>query len=478
MSAPLLTAADHQIIDRLCDAFEADLRLGRPQELAARVAQVEKRLQPQLEQELRKIEAAYFDKESPPDATLAAVTLKILAGPHAGEGMSFKSHQTVVVGREHDATWRMSKDPYFSRYQFRVETNPPRSRLVDLESRNGTSVNGNKVKEAELRDGDRIECGETVFKVSIATSIGHKDVETLDLPPAVVQPSSTIDYQAKPVAPGRIAEFDIRHELGRGAMGVVYYAVHRSTRQPAAIKLIQPEAAASPEGIRLFLREAQILSQLQHPRIVECLSVGFHENKLFIAMEYVPAIGVLQLLKSQARPRQIRLSVGLACFMLEALQHAHEQDIVHRDVKPSNILVYKVNKKVSLKLADFGLAKNYLNAGFSSLSCENEVRGTITYMAPEQLINCRYAKPACDIYACGACLYHFLSGKLPVDIVPGTNHVARVLNTAPVPLAERCRDLPLELASVVDRALAREPGDRFSSAEHMRKCLLKFLDVK
>jgi serine/threonine-protein kinase len=259
-------------------------------------------------------------------------------------------------------------------------------------------------------------------------------------------------------------------------MGVVYHAVHRTTRREVAVKLIEPEVAARPEAVQLFLREANILSQLRHPRIVEYVSLGLHDGQMYIAMEYLPAIDVGKLLRSQSRPRQIRLACGLASYMLEGLQHAHEQDIVHRDVKPSNVLVYKVDKKVQLKLADFGLAKNYLNAGFSSVSRENQVRGTLAYMAPEQLINCRYAKPACDIYAVGACLYRFLSGTLPIEVKDGSNGIAQLLNSVPVPLAERCRDVPLDLAALVDRALAREPGDRFSSAEHMRKNLLKFLE--
>jgi eukaryotic-like serine/threonine-protein kinase len=96
-------------------------------------------------------------------------------------------------------------------------------------------------------------------------------------------------------------------------------------------------------------------------------------------------------------------------------------------------------------------------------------------MAPEQLINCRYAKPPCDIYGVGACLYWYLSGHGPHDLESGASAVARILNVPPLPLAERAPDLQLELARAVDRALAREPGERYSSAEHMRKALQQFI---
>jgi serine/threonine-protein kinase len=149
---------------------------------------------------------------------------------------------------------------------------------------------------------------------------------------------------------------------------------------------------------------------------------------------------------------------------------------VHRDVKPSNILSYKEGGRLHTKLADFGLAKNFQDAGLSSLSRENEIRGTLGYMPPEQIINCRYAKPPCDLYAAGACLYFFLSGTLPVAEVEGKKSIALILNRPAVPLAQRAPDVPEALARTVDRALAREPEDRFSTAEHMRLALLPFTE--
>src|SRR5690242_2270708 len=97
----------------------------------------------------------------------AMVALRIVAGPHQGEEFVFKSYSTLVVGRAADAQWRLMKDPFFSRYHFRIQANPPACRLEDLNSSNGTQVNGNRVEAVDLKDGDRIECGDTIFEVSI-----------------------------------------------------------------------------------------------------------------------------------------------------------------------------------------------------------------------------------------------------------------------------------------------------------------------
>lgn len=319
----------------------------------------------------------------PPASSLrSSVLLQITGGSHEGEQYTIDSHQTLVVGRAPDVQWRLDKDLFFSRYHFRIEANPPACRLLDLGSANGTLVNGSRVADVELLDGDEIQCGDTTISVAIDIPPDSylqpppiiRDVPTRPLPASHVVP--TIDFVPAPVV-RRLADFELTRELGRGGMGVVYHGVQASTGRQTAIKLIRPAALAPAEATQLFLREAAILSQLKHPRIVEYLSLGLHEGQMFLAMEYLPTLDFPALLATQSRPKQIRLVCGVICRVLEALQHAHQQDIVHRDVKPSNILIYKADGRLQVKLADFGLAKNYLTAGMSSLSRENEIRGTI-----------------------------------------------------------------------------------------------------
>jgi serine/threonine-protein kinase len=416
---------------------------------------------------------------SPPSATpqqgRPTVALRIISGPHQGEEFVFDSHNTLVVGRATDAQWRMTKDPFFSRYHFRVEVNPPACWLVDLGSSNGVRVNGVRVQNIDLKDGDRINCGDTVFEISVRQTADERYASTLDAPPEVRIANAPSEVPEESF-PRSLADFELTREIGRGGMGVVYHAIQRSTGRETAVKLIRPAVVGSAESTQLFLREAAILSQLCHPRIVEYLSLGIQEGQMYLAMEYLPTIDFPALLATQSRSKQIRLVCGIMCRVLEALQHAHEQDVVHRDVKPANILIFKRDGRVLVKLGDFGLAKNYLHAGFTAISCENNIRGTLNYIAPEQLINCRYAKPPCDIYGVGVCLYRFLSGRLPIEVDDSTSAMALLLNSRARPLAEHAADIPAQLAAAVDRALAREPGDRFSSAEHMRRALLRFAE--
>ncbi len=341
---------------------------------------------------------------SEPLTTAAQVVLSIVAGPHSGEEFKFQGHDTLMVGRAPDATWCLNKDPHFSRYHFRVEANPPVCRLIDLRSRNGTVVNGRRVTEAELHDGDVIKCGAT----RIAVKIKAASPQRITAGKGLTEPRLAGAHEGN-FMPEHIAEFQITGKIGEGGMGVVYEAIQRPSGRKAAVKVILPVVAVNQAAVKLFLREASILTRLQHKRIVECLGVGLHEGRMYLAMERIATIDLRQVLSTQPRARQIRVACGIVCQMLEGLTYAHAVGIVHRDVKPGNILVYRNGNKLSAKLGDFGLAKSFLTAGFSSISRDTETRGTLAYMPPEQVINCRYAEPPCDIYAVGACLYFYLT---------------------------------------------------------------------
>jgi serine/threonine-protein kinase len=127
-----------------------------------------------------------------------------------------------------------------------------------------------------------------------------------------------------------------------------------------------------------------------------------------------------------------------------------------------------------VKLADFGLAKNYVNAGFSAMTLEGDIRGTLAYCSPEQIIDSRYAKPPCDIYAVGATLYEYLVGESIYEFTNERSQLRTVLETEPVPIRRRSASIPTALADAIHRALAKAPEDRFATAEEMRQALLPF----
>jgi serine/threonine-protein kinase len=426
--------------------------------------------------------ASLAERNCPPDSVV--VTLEILSGPHRGEQFEFDRHQTLLAGRASAAQMRLNKDPHFSRHHFRLEVNPPRCQLIDLDSMNGTFVNGQRVRQAPIHEGDVISGGETQIRLSISgTETARSFSEPTFIKFAEVSPNEgsapllVVAEASEPPAQAterRIPGYLVQHELGRGGMGIVYRAVQKSSGRTLALKVMKPGVATSAERLRFFVREASILSQLNHPHIIRFFEMGTAGDEFFVATEYVETVSLAQLLEQRPIAYRVKVVCGIACHVLDALKYAHEQGLVHRDIKPTNILLSRTSGKLQAKLADFGLAKNYEDAGFSEMTQDGEIRGSPAYLSPEQIANARYAKPPCDLYSLGVSLYQMFSGRLPYEVPRGASILRAILEDAPVPLQERCPELPAVVAAIVHRALAKVPEERFASAVEMYDALYPF----
>jgi serine/threonine protein kinase len=399
------------------------------------------------------------------------VKLTILSGPHQGREFVFDGRDTFLVGRTKDAHFQLSyDDPYFSRRHFLVEVNPPRCRVIDLNSRNGILLNGASVQTSEVGDGDEIAAGHTVFKVRVIAPESYEK-ETVDLPVVPVAGHPTSDYQP---LPSGVPGYRLQGELGRGGMGVVYRATRERDGLPVAVKTILPVAGTSRKQIDRFLRECEILAQLEHPNVVAFREFGEAAGLIFLVMDWVDGPDVGARLKATG-PVNVRTAVRMVCQMLAGLAHAHAKGIVHRDIKPSNILIGRDGTKRVVKLADFGLARVYESSRISGLTMQGEVGGTPAFMAPEQATHYREAKPTADQYSAAATLYTMLTNRpthdLPKDIGA---QIAHLVTAAPVPITERKPDIPAKLADVIHKALSREPEDRYPDVTAFRQELKRF----
>jgi serine/threonine-protein kinase len=398
------------------------------------------------------------------------VTLTVTAGPHAGQAFAFQEHDTFLVGRGEDAHFRLPDDGHLSRRHFLLEINPPLCRLLDLESKSGTTVNGQKVSTADLNDGARIAAGGSTFLVRIQREATIDPGATLDPlatlnPPAVpathLHPSAAwpkADDLVLPAVPG----YSIRRQIGRGAMGTVYEAVRNSDAAIVALKTLPPAVAPTRAAIERFLREARILKELTHPHIVAFRDMGEVHRVLWFAMEYVPGQDAAAHVKAHG-PLAIGEACRLGLQLLDALVYAHAKKFVHRDIKPHNLLLtHDDGGWLLAKLSDFGLARTYQASQVSGLTMAGDSGGTPLYMPPEQVRNFREVKPPADQYAAAATLYYLLTGQ-PIYDSAGTPGAVmlRVLQDDPIPLRDRRSEVPEALAAVIHRALARRPQDRF-----------------
>jgi serine/threonine-protein kinase len=257
-------------------------------------------------------------------------------------------------------------------------------------------------------------------------------------------------------------------------MGIVYLGIQKATGRECAVKVMTPAQVSTEKSLQVFLREASILSQLNHPAIVRFVELGSAGASAYFAMEHVPTMEFEEVIRQKSLMHRVRIVCGIACQVLDALEYAHGRELVHRDIKPANVLLSKQGSKLKVKLADFGLAKSYINAGFSEITRDGDICGSLAFMAPEQLINSRLARPACDLYSLGATMYRYLSGANLFDFSKSRCKFLTVLEDAPAPLLKLDPDLPEQLCEIVHQALAKKPDERFASAAEMRTAIEKF----
>ncbi|HET9770323.1 MAG TPA: protein kinase [Acidimicrobiia bacterium] len=268
------------------------------------------------------------------------------------------------------------------------------------------------------------------------------------------------------LAPDRIlgGRYRLRRELARGGMAAVWEAEDKVLTRRVAIKVLHPHLAGD-DGFRTrFRREAVAAARLAHPHIVTTYDTGRDADVAYIVMELVDGTTLARLLKAQG-PVPVAKAIDVAAQVADALACAHTHGIVHRDVKPANILL---REDGHVKVADFGIAK--AGAGHD-LTRTGVVMGTAKYLSPEQ-VSGNPADAGSDIYALGIVLYEMLCGAPPfVGDTELSTAVAR-LTAAPGSLRDRRPDIPRSLEAVVLRSLARDPAARYRSAEEMRSSLL------
>lgn len=399
----------------------------------------------------------------------AVVYLEVIEGPHRGQAFEFRQHTTFVCGRSPEAQLQVSNDPHFSRHHFRLEINPPTCYLLDLESRNGTCINGDRVQEGFLRDSDVISGGRTQMRIRILGASARKT-------PADGAKSHMALARFAEVEPAKIPGYQLVELLGRGDLGVTFHANHLQSQRKVALKLLQPANSIEPPTLAAFIRASESLKQLKHSRIASLLRVACLNELLYFVYEFTPDLGSLACLEKMAQAQRIRVACHWAYQVLDALNYAHAQGAVHRDIKPSNILVARQNNRWIVKLSDYGVAKRYADAGFSNIARSGDFPGSLPYTAPEQFIDSRSAAPGVDLYSIGATLYHWLTGATPHDFDQKKCPFLTILESEPIPIAQRQRQIPQRLAQIVHKATAREPRDRFASAPDMARELRSFLE--
>ena len=271
----------------------------------------------------------------------------------------------------------------------------------------------------------------------------------------------------------RIAHYEILAQIGSGGMGEVYLAQDTRLGRKVALKLLPPSLTADAQLRARFFREAQLASALDHPNVCTIHEVGQSSSYLFIAMQYVEGVTLKQLIGS--RPLKLDALLSISLQTADALAAAHDQGIIHRDIKSNNIII---TPRGQVKVLDFGLAKltdgsapgRQASKAESELTRTGAVMGTPSYMSPEQARGERVDHRS-DIFSLGVVIYEMASGEVPFKRKSQAETMNAVINESHTPVAEFNEEIPAELSAAIDRALSKDPADRYQSMGEMLRDL-------
>lgn len=284
------------------------------------------------------------------------------------------------------------------------------------------------------------------------------------------------DFHVKQLLTGRhkgfyVGKYRVIDVLGTGGVARVFLAEQISMRRMVALKMLLNDFKSDKTMQERFRREARAAAKLRHPNIIQVFDFDEEGDATFISMEYIEGMDVNKLIKERTR-LPVGMAVDLTCQAADALQHAHEQDLVHRDLKPGNMLVHYSGE---LKLLDLGLVMlNTPDVEALTVQAESRVMGTADYMAPEQALDSHAVDIRADIYSLGHSLYTMLAGRAAFSEMTYAQKLVAHQTKTPPPLSDFRDDVPEEVCRVLSRMTACNPEDRFQHPGQVADALNAF----
>jgi serine/threonine protein kinase len=425
-----------------------------------------------------------------------AYFLNVIGGPNNVPRRPLTDHAVLVIGRGEDCDLQLN-DPSVSRVHARITLLDGRVYLEDAGSRWGTLVNGIPTDSRELSPGDRVEIGDTQLRletdsplVTTIAPVRRRILDTLsrrvrrngrnhdhqEIRPA--RPSAETPHRAHPAVgtpdfEGMVGKNFLRYQvesvIARPRSGYVFRALDlRHDNRQIALKIFRPDYFKDPRGARRFLRAMRTTIPLEHENLLRVYGAGRTRGLCFTASEFVDGESVSQMIRriGVAGMLDWRNAWHIAMGVSEALEFAHAENIVHRNIGPSNILVRAKDRCV--KLGDLMLAKALDGTGNERITCSGEVVGDLRYLSPEQLSGEQPIDSRADIYSLGATLYAVLTGRPPFEGGTAAEIIRRVMTGVPEPPTKFHLAIPSQFEGIVLRMLAMRPEDRPENAKRLR----------
>lgn len=410
---------------------------------------------------------------------MAKYRLIVVQGKQKGEFLDLEEGKEFFLGRKRDCELFL-QDDLLSRKHCRLFFKDGNLFVEDMKSLNGTLVNGNPIQTCPLAFGDIISIGEHLLKCE-----GIDAVPSTDNPTQILccRCGEIIAYpQAKPPyicarcyynyskmkersqAFGTFGHYEIQSLLGEGGIGSVYFAVDTRSGERLAIKILKENSAAMESYRRRFEREGKIYTKLSHPNLIRMYEAGKINNSLYIAMEYITGQNLHEYV-GRMGPLKSDLALKILKDAAEGIAYAHEASVIHRDIKPGNILI---GTNLEIKVVDFGLGKVIDSASMTEFTSEGSGLGSLMYASPEQIVDARNATELTDIYGLGATLYFIITATHPFAASTPAETLLKIQN-GQLDYHVVSKNTPPKVLAMIDKCLRVNPLHRYPKVRDLIK---------
>lgn len=395
--------------------------------------------------------------------------LLVLAGPDEGRAFPINDGEALLLGRSRATEGRLI-DPHVSRVHCQVQSDGNNVAITDFDSAGGTFVNGKKIAaRQELQAGDLIRIGNTRLQFFEDEEESAAAEAPMALP--LKDGATTLSWAAGLVGK-KISNYKVGPILAHGRSGYVFHA--RDVRQnlPIALKVLEPRFSKNNVAVQRFVRAMKTAMPMRHPNIVTVYSAGKTGPNCWIAMEYLPGESLAAVIGRIETSGMLdwRHVLRFAVYIARALEYAHSQKIIHRNLNPQNILLGK--SPAETKLSDLMLAKALEGEGAEEITKSGEILGDIPYLSPEATTGgAQEVDGRTDIYGLGATIYAMLTGHPPFAGETITELVLKIRREQPQSLKALFLGVPDEFEKLISKMMAKRAADRFATAAELLKAL-------
>ncbi len=388
-----------------------------------------------------------------------SVQIVIVSGPDKGQLFPISVGSTLQVGRSQSTPTKLT-DQTVSRVHCQIENDGKRAVLVNVSS-NGTLVNGKPVSQHELKHGDLVRIGATEFRYQVAAV---EEASTVLHPPGSVRPPA---LQLCDLPGQLLSHYSIESVIAKGQSGVVFKATDNRDGQTVALKVLQPEFSRNDDEMQRFIRAMKTVIGLKHPNLISIVAAGKTGGFCWTAMEYVEGESLNKVIQRLGVAGMLdwRHGFRVAVHIARALEHAHEQSVIHRNVTPTNILLRTEDKNAML--GDLMLAKALEGSLAQQVTRPGEIVGDIAYMSPERTRGTADVDGRADIYGLGATVYALIAGRPPYTGGALPELILKIRNAEPEKPKKYQMAIPDLFQGTVMKMLAKRPEERFQSATEL-----------